>query len=177
MFKNIHSCQARIKACILLSSSLLFFTACSYSELELKRGNAAEILEQAKTHSGREAVLLNFWATWCAPCIEEFPMIAELAENYKNRGLHVYFISVDWSEDEDKVLEFLERQGIKGISYIKSTQDDESFINSISTAWTGAVPFTILFDKQGNPVNQWEAEKSKADFIIALEKVLNPVKT
>jgi len=160
---------------ILLSSSLFLFSVCGNSPLTLKYGNAAEIMEQAKSHTDREVVLLNFWATWCKPCVKEFPMIVELSRNYKKRGLIVYFISVDWLENEDQVKIFLKAQGVKGISYIKDRQNDELFINDISNSWSGAVPFTILIDKQGNLAEQWESEKSEEYFIKALEKVVDPI--
>ena len=49
-----------------------------------------------KNYMGK-LVVINFWATYCAPCIEEFPMIVDLSNEYKDQGLKVYFVSADWS--------------------------------------------------------------------------------
>jgi thiol-disulfide isomerase/thioredoxin len=119
-------------------------------------------------HRGEEAVLLNFWATWCAPCVEEFPMIVDLARNYQSEGLKVYFVSVDWLDQIAQVRTFLERQGVSGTSFIKD-QKDQPFIDGIAEAWTGAVPFTIVYSKRtGEVVDLWEGKAPREKFESAM---------
>ena len=116
--------------------------------------------------------MINFWATYCAPCIEEFPMIVDLSNEYKDKGLKVYFVSADWSDREKEVLDFLKRQGFKGISFIKEEGNDNNFINEISKEWSGALPFTLVYDKNGNLSDFWEMEKNKNRFESAIIKAL-----
>ncbi|UCH09533.1 MAG: TlpA family protein disulfide reductase, partial [Fidelibacterota bacterium] len=136
----------------------------SAAPLTLQRATAADILEKAAEHRGQEAVLINFWATWCAPCVEEFPMIVTLAEKYQAEGLRTYFVSVDWLDNTDRVTAFLDRQGVTGLSFIKD-QKDGPFIDGIAREWTGAVPFTIVFGKQsGAVVDFWEGKGPEERF-------------
>jgi thiol-disulfide isomerase/thioredoxin len=145
----------------------------SDSTLTLQRATAANILEKAAEHQGDEAVLINFWATWCAPCVEEFPMIVALDRRYQAQGLRTYFVSVDWLDETDRVTAFLERQGVNGLSFIKD-QKDQPFIDGIAGEWTGAVPFTIIFGKQsGAVVDLWEGKGPEDRFVGAIEAALH----
>ena len=91
---------------------LLIIFGCSNSELKLKIVDAEGIVKQVQSHKQQEVVLLNFWATTCAPCIEEIPMILELADKYEEEGFRVYFASTDWLENKKKVVRFLEKHDI-----------------------------------------------------------------
>ena len=156
----------------LLPFLLIVIFSCDKENLRLKTVDASDIIHQINKHKGSEAVLINFWATYCAPCIEEFPMIVDLSNEYKDQGLKVYFVSADWSDREKEVLDFLKRQGVKGISFIKEEGNDNNFINEISKEWSGALPFTIVYDKNGNLSDFWEMEKNKNRFESAIIKAL-----
>ena len=152
---------------------LITLFGCSQSDIKLKIATAADIHKQVATHKGSEAVLVNFWATWCAPCIEEFPMIVELSDKYKNKGMKVYFFSADWSDRKDVVIKFLEDHGVNGISFMKTDGNDNQFIRDIHEEWTGALPFTIVYDKNGNVTNYWEMKKNKDHFEAAIIKAID----
>ena len=153
-------------------AAALLLISCSQSAVDLQDAAAEDILKTAAAHQGQEAVLINFWATWCVPCVEEFPMIVELAEEYQDNELKVYFVSVDWLDERQKAVDFLEQHGVRGVSFIKNQGDDE-FIDGISREWTGAVPFTIVFGKEsGKVVDLWEAKKQRPKFEQAIEKAI-----
>lgn len=156
----------------LLPFLLITIFSCDKESLRLITVNASEINYQINKHKGSEVVLINFWATYCAPCIEEFPMIVDLSNEYKDQGLKVYFVSADWSDREKEVLDFLKRQGVRGISFIKEEGNDNNFINEISKEWSGALPFTLVYDKNGNLSDFWEMEKNKNRFESAIIKAL-----
>ncbi|UCD37325.1 MAG: TlpA family protein disulfide reductase [Fidelibacterota bacterium] len=140
--------------------------------VSLKRATAADIIQQVSEYKGREAVLVNFWATWCAPCVQEFPMIVELGRRYRDEGLKIYFVSVDWLEQSDRVRTFLEQQGVEGLSFIKDEKDNP-FIDGIARDWTGAVPFTIVYAKRsGAAMELWEGKAHRERFENAIEMAL-----
>lgn len=157
---------------------LLLFGLIGYSggcspTVEIHQADADFILKTVSTHIGSEGVLVNFWATWCEPCVEEFPMIVELSREYASQGLVVYFVSVDWLDEQAQVLTFLKEHGVTGLSFIKD-QDSNEFIDTISKQWTGAIPFTIVFGKSsGNVVDLWEGKESKERFVSAIKKSIN----
>jgi thiol-disulfide isomerase/thioredoxin len=103
----------------ILTILFIALLGCSQSDFQLKTVNAAALHKQIATHKGKEAVLVNFWATTCAPCLKEFPMIVELSNKYKDNGIKIYFVTTDWTDYKDRAIAFLEKQGVKGVTFIK----------------------------------------------------------
>jgi thiol-disulfide isomerase/thioredoxin len=134
---------------------------------------STDIITQVAKHKEQEAVLVNFWATWCAPCVEEFPMIVDLASTWQDKGLKIYFVSVDWLEQIDRARAFLKKQGVTGVSFIKD-QKDNPFIDGITDTWTGAVPFTVTYSKRtGDIVDYWEGKAPREKFEAAIKAALS----
>lgn len=133
---------------------------------------AGEIRDRIESFRGRKAVLVNVWATWCAPCVEEFPAIVRIQKKYP-RDLAVLFVSVDFPEQEDAVREFLDRQGVEGETYLKADGDDV-FAAALSGDWTGAIPATMIYDRAGNQTAFWEGSATESEFE---DEVLKALKT
>jgi len=145
---------------------MFFIINCN--SFELKPITSDQILKEVDAYKGDKAVLVNIWATWCKPCIEEFPMILDLGKSEKK--LKVFFVSADFLDNKIDVKNFLIEQGLEKKSFIKN-QKDQSFIDGIHEDWTGALPFTILFAKNtGKVVDYWEGMKSKKEFLEAIKK-------
>jgi thiol-disulfide isomerase/thioredoxin len=152
---------------------LLFGCTDRGANLTLEKVTSAEILVQVAQHKGQEAVLVNFWATWCAPCVEEFPLIVELSRAWRDRGLKIYFVSVDWLDQVDQVRTFLSQQGVSGLNFIKDEKDNP-FIDGITEVWTGAIPFTIVYGKHtGEIVDSWEGKADREKFEAAIQAALS----
>jgi thiol-disulfide isomerase/thioredoxin len=99
-------------------------------------------------------VLLNFWATWCVPCIEEFPDLLRIRSECASKGLDLVLVSIDdLKKTNTDVRRFLRKMDVSFPTYIKSARDDEAFINSVDPAWRGAIPATFIFDRQGKLVH------------------------
>ncbi|MBT5097041.1 MAG: TlpA family protein disulfide reductase [Candidatus Marinimicrobia bacterium] len=151
---------------------LILFLGCNNSDIKLKTVDASDINNQIKKHKGSKAVLINFWATYCVPCIEEFPMIVDLSKKYSEKGMQIYFVSADWLDRKKEVRDFLLEKDVKGLSFIKEEGNDNNFINEISREWSGALPFTIVYDKNGNLSDYWEMKKNKDRFESAIIKAI-----
>ena len=108
-------------------------------------------------------VLVNFWATWCAPCRAEMPKVAKMAESLKAKGLVVLAISADDPEQEADALKFLRQSGVALPSYVKRANDDDKFISGVDPKWSGALPSMFLYDKNGKRVKSWIGETPIAE--------------
>ncbi len=137
---------------------------------ELRPITVDELLREVRSYRGEKAVLVNIWATWCKPCVDEFPMIVNLENSEKD--LKVIFVSADFIDNKKEVKKFLIQQNLKEDLFIKS-QKDQKFIDGLHKDWTGALPFTILFGKTtGKVVDYWEGERSKKEFLAAIRKTI-----
>lgn len=99
-------------------------------------------------------VLVNFWATWCDPCREEFPDLVRIAETFKGR-VDVVTVSLDDPMEVDTAVpQFLSSMGAWMPAYLLSTPDEDTVITSVSKEWGGALPFTVIFDSNGKMTYQ-----------------------
>jgi thiol-disulfide isomerase/thioredoxin len=113
--------------------------------------DAAGIKELLAQHEGK-VILLNFWATWCPPCLVEFPDIVALEKAYRDRGLVVISVSADPPERvEDDLVPFLQKEQPGFPVYVRKREDPEKLIRAIDPHWTGKIPATFFYDHKGEP--------------------------
>ncbi len=94
-------------------------------------------------------LLINFWATWCEPCREEFPDLVKIGADFKDK-IDLITISLDeLSEINGDVPKFLAEMKAEMPSYLLKTLSEEAAIASVSRDWQGGLPFTILFNEKG----------------------------
>jgi thiol-disulfide isomerase/thioredoxin len=94
-------------------------------------------------------LLVNFWATWCDPCREEYPDLVKIDQEYRGK---IDFITVSLDEVGDKdtaVPKFLADMKAEMPSYLLVTNNEEAAMGVVSKDWTGGLPFTILYDAKG----------------------------
>ncbi len=94
-------------------------------------------------------LLINFWATWCDPCREEFPELVKINDDYKGK---IDFITIsldDLAEINHDVPKFLVDMKAKMPAYLLKTEDEEAAIASVSKDWQGGLPFTVLINEKG----------------------------
>jgi thiol-disulfide isomerase/thioredoxin len=120
---------------------------------------------------GARATLVNVWATWCSPCIEEFPSLVQLQRNYKDKGVRFVLISFDSERQVKSVQRFLTEQKVTFPTYRRAGKD-QPFIEGLSPTWSGALPLTLIFDAQGNLHTAWEREATYQEFDAALQGAL-----
>lgn len=96
--------------------------------------------------------LINVWATWCGPCVEEFPEFVTMNRMYRDRGFEFVSISADDPSKKESALKFLKRQQASGPNYIFNVDDKYKLIEAIDPKWEGALPYTILVEPGGKVV-------------------------
>jgi thiol-disulfide isomerase/thioredoxin len=111
---------------------------------QLVPADAAAVLRAVRA-AGAKAVIVNIWATWCAPCREEFPQIVKLGRDLKERGAALVLVSGDFDDSRDDALKFLADHGVDFTTYLK-TGSDEAFIDGFAPEWSGVLPATMVFD-------------------------------
>lgn len=100
-------------------------------------------------------LVINFWATWCLPCVKEIPYFEELGKKYNNHQLKIILVNLDFKKDIDtKLIPFLEKQKLNSTVWFLDETNANSFIPKIEENWSGALPFT-LFIKRSSGIKKW----------------------
>lgn len=130
-------------------------------------------LKQAVARERGRVVLLNFWATWCVPCREEFPELSKLQVRHQEAGLRVIGVSTDFPKERAAVEKFLAGERPSFPSYLKkSGGDDEDFINAVDSSWGGELPFSVLYDRAGKKVRVYSGSLPLAAAEKEIRKLL-----
>ena len=118
-------------------------------------------------------LLVNFWATWCDPCREEFPDLVKIDEEFRGRGLDFILVSADdVSEIKSGVPAFLRQMRAAMPSYLLNTASTEDAMALIDAKWGGELPATFILDRGGRVVFKHTGRIQPAELRAALEKVL-----
>jgi thiol-disulfide isomerase/thioredoxin len=96
--------------------------------------------------------LINLWATWCGPCVIEFPEFVTMQRMYGARDFEFISISTDGLKKKDKVLEFLKDKNAATKNYICTSDDKYALIEAVDKNWPGALPYTLLVAPGGEIV-------------------------
>ncbi len=140
--------------------STLAFESLNYQQLQ-------EIINQ----EDNKLYLINFWATWCMPCIEELPHFMEINEKYKNEGLKMILVTLDKREELNTgVKSMKEKLSLNTDIYLL---DDiinmNSWIPATDESWTGAIPATVLY-KNGQKIAFIEGQLNKEELEQLIKK-------
>jgi thiol-disulfide isomerase/thioredoxin len=107
----------------------------------------------ARDSGDKRPLLLNFWATWCDPCREEFPDLVKLDADYKDKALNFIAISLDDITDiKSEVPKFLNQMKATMPVVLLNVKDPEPAIKVVDATWDGQLPATFLYDKDGKVV-------------------------
>lgn len=92
--------------------------------------------------------LINFWATWCKPCVEELPYFEKINKNYKDEKVKVLLVSMDFKKlTEHRLIPFIEENNVESDVYLLADGRTSKWIDRVSKQWDGAIPYSILYRK------------------------------
>jgi peroxiredoxin len=129
----------------------------------LEEINTKGIKELVKNSTSEKLRLISIWATWCGPCVSEFPDFVIIDRMYRGRAFEFVSISADKIEKKDEVLKFLKTQQASNKNYIFSGKSVYDMIEAVDPAWQGGLPYTMLIEPGGKIIY------NKQDVIVPLE--------
>ncbi|WP_445721788.1 TlpA disulfide reductase family protein [Flavobacterium sp.] len=116
--------------------------------------------------------IINFWATWCAPCIKELPYFEEIGAKYKSKSVKVILVSLDFPKQVEKsLIPFIKRKKLESLVIHLDDPDSNSWIEKVDSNWSGAIPATIIYNK--NNSRFYEQSFTFEALEIELKKMLN----
>ncbi len=142
----------------ILVLSLVFSLSSGVPELRSQTHRPVRSVEPINEQGLRQLIheragrilLLNVWATWCKPCVEEFPGLIRLQQTYRDSLVDIVAISVDYPDEvASKIIPFLDSLGVSFTVFVADIPKPEDLITTLNPAWSGAVPATFVFDRHG----------------------------
>jgi thiol-disulfide isomerase/thioredoxin len=119
-----------------------------------------------------KTLLLNIWATWCAPCVAEFPDLVKLSKSYDTSAVEVVAISADYPDEVDsRIIPFLRKTNVPFRVYVARFEHQEDFINAVNTSWSGALPATLIYNARGESRFFHVGELSLAEFKQEVDRI------
>lgn len=113
--------------------------------------DVAGIAELMKNESDKLRVI-NVWATWCGPCVTEFPELVTIHRMYRNRDFELITISADPFAKQDKVLGFLKKNEASMRNFIFSGKSNYELVEALDNEWLGALPYTVIVKPGGEVI-------------------------
>jgi thiol-disulfide isomerase/thioredoxin len=164
--------QAPIKANSSLAFSLPVLAQTGKFAPKVGTIKPAEFSKYKDSAKGK-VLVINFWATWCGPCVVEFPEFVAVDKKYRERGVKVVGISSDEIADiKSKVIPFINEQQARFEILVQDTDDPQQIIDIIDKNWSGVLPATFVYDRQGNNILTRYGIIDRDQLVGAIEKAL-----
>ena len=130
------------RICLLLVVYLSFGAVDQNTRL-IKLPALHSMIEKGKN----DIVVINFWATWCGPCVKEMPLFEKVFNSRKDIDIRLISMDLDLDTDPRKVWSFVERKKIASPVFILDEHDPNAWIGTIDQSWTGALPATLIVNR------------------------------
>ena len=132
-----------------------------------------EGFEQAVLKRNEEKItyVVNFWATWCKPCVAELPYFLELEKMYKDKNVKFIFVSLDFMNNlESALIPFLDDRKISSEIIVLDQKDADVWMEKIDKNWSGSIPATLIYNNKNR-----KFVEEKFDSTKELEDLLKPL--
>jgi thiol-disulfide isomerase/thioredoxin len=150
-----------------LFSILFLLTSLSFAQTKVIKITSLETLMKKKEGPVQ---VINFWATWCGPCVKELPLFEQANATFTDTK--VTLINLDFAEKIDKVDAFVARKNIKSEVLLLDEIDYNAWIDKVDKEWTGVIPATLVYNPVNGKRSFTQHELKEGD----LEKLIQSVK-
>lgn len=107
-----------------------------------------EELEPLLNLKNDKTYVINFWATWCTPCIKELPAFEKLNSEYKDKNVEVILVSIDFPKQLEKRLKpYIKKKNLQSKVILLNVDKENAWVKKIDENWGGAIPATLIYNK------------------------------
>lgn len=119
-----------------------------------------------------QTLVINFWATWCGPCVKELPYFEEISKTYGQNDVEVVLVSLDFPQHyESKLKPFIKKYDIKSRVIALNDPDSNNWIPKVNDNWTGSIPATLIISN--SKYKFYEQTFTKESLLYELKTFLN----
>ncbi len=115
---------------------------------EVEVFDAYDNLQKHVGEHAKSTVVINFWATFCGPCVQEIPYFDSLQQKYVDHNVKVILVSLDFRHHiKERLMPFLEKHHLSSEVVVLADQDADTWVSRVSSDWDGGLPFTLMLSK------------------------------
>ena len=149
-----------IKNSLLFALTFLIFVSCKNdNKVEVNNHQTKQLVSSVTTLNFKELkpylekkddkiYIVNFWATWCGPCVKELPYFEKINKNYNKKNVEVILVSLDFPKQvEKKLIPFINKKQLNSRIFLLDDVNEDVWIKAIDSTWSGAIPATLIYNK------------------------------
>jgi len=160
-----------LKSSFLLASAALLLAAPSFAQsvAVLKFPQ----LQKRLARPSDTTYVVNFWATWCGPCVQELPDFEKVRAAQTGKKVKFVLVSLDYASQLDKkVKPFVQKRGLKSEVLLLDETDPNTWLQKVDKKWSGSIPFTLIYNNQAKKRATFEQPLTAAELTTELRKFL-----
>ena len=162
-----------MKKCIFLSillTTVSLFGLVANAQV-IRKVKITDVIKMADTSS--VPLVVNFFATWCRPCVEELPWFEKLIPNYKDKGVKLLLVSLDYSDDYPKgIAAFAKKKGINSQIVWLDETDANYFCSKIDMRWQGTIPVSLMVNNKQKIKSFYDHQLGEYQLKTTLDKLV-----
>jgi len=159
---------------LFVSVLLLFLAVTTKAQFPGIRVVQFDEIEKIMNSKSDTTTVLNFWATWCKPCVEELPYFEKITRDYKGQKLKVILVCMDFkSKLKERVVPFVKKNGIVSEVYLLNEPDYNAWIDKVNPKWSGSIPATLIVKGSSSSKEFYEQPFEYDQLKTEIEKVIN----
>lgn len=160
-----------MKKSIILIATFFLVMNVAFSQ-SIKKVKIADVLRIADTSS--VPIVINFFATWCKPCVQELPWFEKTTPNYKGKGVKLLLVSLDYAEDYPKnIAAFAKKNNIASQIVWLDESDPNAFCPKVDKRWEGTIPVSLMINKATNFRAFFDHQLPEGQLKMALDKLIS----
>ncbi len=157
----------KTKILIFISITALLF---SFRAKQIPILNFNQLNNQYLNRQTDTVYIINFWATWCKPCVKELPNFEQITEKYKTQKVKVILVSLDFAKNYESVLiPFIKKRNLKSEVILLDDPNSNEWIDKVNPNWSGAIPATLVYSKNSREFYEQPFNFEQLDSIVKLK--------
>lgn len=152
---------------------LILFLLSSVTAFSQVKTVKLDALTSLLNNDADSVYVINFWATWCKPCIEELPYFEEATSAFSNKNVRIILVSLDSPVELDRVLlPFVKKKDLKSEILLLDEQNPNEWIDKIEPEWTGSLPATIILRNRIKKRMFLEKQLEKEELFTTIQSMM-----
>jgi len=166
---------ALMKKAIIINTAIVAIVAYAFAYKPMQKPEVVTLEQLQKKVLQKDdstIYIVNFWATWCQPCIKELPYFEEAGKKFAGKKVKVLLVSLDFMSEKERVIKFAEVKKLESEVYQLNAGNPNNWIDKVDNSWSGAIPATAMY-QNGEKIFFREGDFTKQELDSLIQTKIN----